>query len=643
MKSKNKNILTLVSGGLLLAALVTYLLNPSNPVRDFYLIVAAIIAGIPIAIKAVQALRLRAFSIDLLVTIAVVGALIIGEYTEAAVVSFLFLFGDYLEGRTLNKTRSALKSLMDMAPLEATILKDGNRITIPVEEVKVGDHVIVQPGARIPVDGQVLTGRSFINESAITGESVPVLKRRGDQVFSSTVSDDGYLEILAEKVGGDTTFSKIIELVEEAQETKAPTQKFMERFAAYYTPAILFLSILVGLFTQNTHLALTFLVIACPGALVISVPVSIVAGIGNGAKNGILFKGGDKMENLAKVDAVVFDKTGTLTQGKPMVTDIKTFGMGIEGVLKLAAEVEMASEHPLGKAIVEEAGELGLELDRKPSEVEILKGHGMRAKLESAQVYIGNLSGATKSELSIDEEVRTYMHRQQKKGTTPVLVAVDGEVRGIISIADRVRSKASTAVHQLRENGIERQIMLTGDNEAVARQVADKLGVDEFSAELLPDEKVNRIKGFKNSGHKVAMVGDGINDAPSIATADVGIAMGGTATDVTMQTADVILMSDNLDKLPYAIQLAKATVRNMKQNTAIALITVVFLLVGVLMNHIHLASGMLIHEISVIVVIVNAIRLVYFPNKYFGLRKSWSRLKEKLRTNERRSLSVGEF
>ncbi len=643
MKSKNKNILTLVSGGLLLAALVTYLLNPSNPVRDFYLIVAAIIAGIPIAIKAVQALRLRAFSIDLLVTIAVVGALIIGEYTEAAVVSFLFLFGDYLEGRTLNKTRSALKSLMDMAPLEATILKDGNRITIPVEEVKVGDHVIVQPGARIPVDGQVLTGRSFINESAITGESVPVLKRRGDQVFSSTVSDDGYLEILAEKVGGDTTFSKIIELVEEAQETKAPTQKFMERFAAYYTPAILFLSILVGLFTQNTHLALTFLVIACPGALVISVPVSIVAGIGNGAKNGILFKGGDKMENLAKVDAVVFDKTGTLTQGKPMVTDIKTFGMGIEGVLKLAAEVEMASEHPLGKAIVEEAGELGLELDRKPSEVEILKGHGMRAKLESAQVYIGNLSGATKSELSIDEEVRTYMHRQQKKGTTPVLVAVDGEVRGIISIADRVRSEASTAVHQLRENGIERQIMLTGDNEAVARQVADKLGVDEFSAELLPDEKVNRIKGFKNSGHKVAMVGDGINDAPSIATADVGIAMGGTATDVTMQTADVILMSDNLDKLPYAIQLAKATVRNMKQNTAIALITVVFLLVGVLMNHIHLASGMLIHEISVIVVIVNAIRLVYFPNKYFGLRKSWSRLKEKLGTNERRSLSVGEF
>lgn len=643
MKSKNKNILTLVSGGLLLAALVTYLLNPSNPVRDFYLIVAAIIAGIPIAIKAVQALRLRAFSIDLLVTIAVVGALIIGEYTEAAVVSFLFLFGDYLEGRTLNKTRSALKSLMDMAPLEATILKDGNRITIPVEEVKVGDHVIVQPGARIPVDGQVLTGRSFINESAITGESVPVLKRRGDQVFSSTVSDDGYLEILAEKVGGDTTFSKIIELVEEAQETKAPTQKFMERFAAFYTPAILILSILVGLFTQNTHLALTFLVIACPGALVISVPVSIVAGIGNGAKNGILFKGGDKMENLAKVDAVVFDKTGTLTQGKPMVTDIKTFGMGIEGVLKLAAEVEMASEHPLGKAIVEEAGELGLELDRKPSEVEILKGHGMRAKLESAQVYIGNLSGATKSELSIDEEVRTYMHRQQKKGTTPVLVAVDGEVRGIISIADRVRSEASTAVHQLRENGIERQIMLTGDNEAVARQVADKLGVDEFSAELLPDEKVNRIKGFKNSGHKVAMVGDGINDAPSIATADVGIAMGGTATDVTMQTADVILMSDNLDKLPYAIQLAKATVRNMKQNTAIALITVVFLLVGVLMNHIHLASGMLIHEISVIVVIVNAIRLVYFPNKYFGLRKSWSRLKEKLGTNERRSLSVGEF
>ena len=312
INTKTRNILTLVSGGLLLAALTVYLISPGSLAQDIILIVAAIFAGVPIAIKAFQALRMKAFSIDLLVTIAVVGAMIIGEYTEAAVVSFLFLFGHYLEGRTLQRTRASLKSLMDMAPLEATILKNGKRITIPAEEVQIGDHVIVQPGGRIPVDGKVITGQSLINQAAITGESVPVNKTKGDQVFSSTVSDNGYLEILAEKVGDDTTFAKIIELVEEAQETKAKTQKFMERFAAYYTPGIIVLSVIVGLITLNVHLALTFLVIACPGALVISVPVSIVAGIGNGAKNGILIKGGDRMEDLAKVNTLVFDKTGKI-------------------------------------------------------------------------------------------------------------------------------------------------------------------------------------------------------------------------------------------------------------------------------------------------------------------------------------------
>lgn len=300
MKTKIKNRLAVISGGFLLAALVTYLIRPGSLLQDSFLIIAAAVAGFPILLNAFQALRMKAFSIDMLVTIAVIGALIIGEYTEAAVVSFLFLFGHYLEGRSLDRTRTSLRSLMDMAPLEATILKGGKRITVPADEVEIGDHVIVQPGGRIPVDGKVISGQALINESAITGESVPVHKSTGDQVFSSTISDNGYLEISTEKIGRDTTFSKIIELVEEAQETKAKTQKFMERFAKYYTPGIIVLALLVWGVTQNAHMALTFLVIACPGALVISVPVSIVAGIGNGAKNGILIKGGDKMENLAK-------------------------------------------------------------------------------------------------------------------------------------------------------------------------------------------------------------------------------------------------------------------------------------------------------------------------------------------------------
>ena len=641
MKTRTKNILTFISGGLLTLALTTYLINPGSVIQDILLITASVIAGVPIAIKAFQALRMKAFSIDLLVTIAVVGAMIIGEYTESAVVTFLFLFGDYLEGRTLRKTRASLKSLMDMAPLEATVLKDGIRVTVPAGEVSIGDHVIVQPGGRIPVDGKVASGRSIVNEAAITGESVPVNKGEGDQVFSSTISDNGYLEIIAEKVGDDTTFSKIIELVEEAQETKAKTQKFMERFASYYTPGIIILSVLVWLITQNVHLALTFLVIACPGALVISVPVSIVAGIGNGAKNGILIKGGDKMENLAKVNAIVFDKTGTLTKGKPEITDIKAWGISEDELLRLAAEVEVASEHHLGKTIVKKAEENGLGLQHKPSDVEIMKGHGLRARLDSKRIYIGNKSGAEKLGISVEPAIDAYWSRQQEKGNTAVFVAIDKRIAGIISIADQIRDEALAAMKALRESGINHTVMLTGDNKSVTEKVAKQLGIDRVFAELLPEDKVEKVSACKEAGIKLAMVGDGINDAPAIATADIGIAMGGTATDVTMQTADVILMSDRLDKLPYAIQVAKATVRNMKQNTYFALATVMLLLVGVLTGNIHLASGMLIHEASVILVILNAVRLVRFPKYQFRLKSPTSKQKEY--ENSRRGHTVDEL
>lgn len=619
MRSNLKNILTFISGGLLLAALVTYLIHPGSILQSVLLIIASVVAGAPIMLKAFQTLRMKVFSIDLLVSIAVIGAMIIGEYTEAAVVTFLFLFGDYLEGQTLRKTRASLQSLIDMAPLEAMVLRDGRQLTIPAEEVEIGDLVIVQAGARIPVDGKVVSGQALVNEAAITGESVPMTKREGDQVFSSSISDNGYLEIIAEKVGDDTTFSKIIELVEEAQETKARTQKFMERFATYYTPGIVLLSVLVWVMTQDVHLALTFLVIACPGALVISVPVSIVAGIGNGARNGILIKGGDKMENLAKIKAIVFDKTGTLTKGKPEVTDIKTFGISERELLQLAAEVELMSEHHLGKTIVKRAADSGLELQKKPSQVEIMKGHGLRAMLDSENVYIGNRSGALKLGIEVDPSAEAFMLKQQEKGNTAVLVIVEKKVVGIISIADQIREEAPLALQQLRENGIQHLVMLTGDNKSLAQRTATQLGFDQVFAELLPQDKMEKVERCKASGAKLAMLGDGINDAPAIATADVGIAIGGTATDVTLQTADVILMSDKLDKLPYALQLAKATVRNMKQNTYFSLITVALLLVGVLTDTIHLASGMLIHELSVLLVILNAIRLVHFPRFRFHL------------------------
>jgi len=415
--------------------------------------------------------------------------------------------------------------------------------------------------------------------------------------------------------------------VEDAQEAKAKTQKFMERFATYYTPGIIVLSVLVALFTQNVLLALTFLVIACPGALVISVPVSIVAGIGNGAKNGILIKGGDKMENLAKVNALVFDKTGTLTKGKPEVTDIKAFGMPEEELLKLTAEVEVSSEHHLGKTIVKKAEEKGLGLVHKPSDVEIIKGHGLRAILDEDSVYVGNISGAKKFGIEINSDAENYMLQQQQKGKTAVLVARNKEIIGVISIADQIRDEAPLAMRHLQESGIDHLVMLTGDNQKVAEKVGGQLGINEIYAELLPEDKVEKVKELKRKGRNIAMVGDGINDAPAIATADVGIAMGGTATDVTMQTADIILMSDKIDKLPYAIELAKATTRNLKQNTTFALITVALLLVGVLMGDIHLASGMLIHEVSVLLVILNALRLVRFPK--YQLNSNILKIKKK--------------
>src|SRR5690625_2521592 len=352
--------------------------------KNTALIVATVVAGWSIAKKAIQSVMMKAFSIELLVTIAVVGALFIGEYVESAAVTFLFLFGAYLEVRSLEKTRSSLRTLMDMAPLEATVLKADDRFTLPVEEIEAGDRILIQSGEKVAIDGKVVSGQAHINEATITGESVPAGKEIDDQVFSGTIVDNGYIEVIAEKVGDDTAFSKIIELVEEAQEGKARTQKFLERIANVYTPGILILSVLVLIFSRNIELTLTPLVIACPGALVISAPVSLVSGIGNGARSGTLIKGGEVMENLAKIDAVVFDKTGTLTQGKPSVTSIKAFDMDEDALLKITAEAELISEHHLGQTIVKEAEERGIDLTNEAKDFAVEKGHGLYAKIGRA-------------------------------------------------------------------------------------------------------------------------------------------------------------------------------------------------------------------------------------------------------------------
>lgn len=615
MVNKYKNRITALTFLLLVIGFAAGAFNHAD-IKNILLILATIFAGVPIVMKAYQAIRMKVFSIELLVTIAVIGALFIGEYTESSIVTFLFLFGDYLEARTLEKTRSSLKELVDMAPQEATVLRDGNRVTIPVEDVTAGDIVVIRSGGKVPVDGKIVSGQASLNEAAVTGESVPSSKKEKDLVFSGTIVDHGYIEILAEKVGDETTFAKIIELVEEAQENKSKTEKFLNRFAGFYTPAVIVLSILVYLFSRDLHLAITFLVIACPGALVIGAPVSNVAGIGNGAKKGVLVKGGEVMDKFSKVDTIVFDKTGTLTKGKPEVTDIKSFSHYQENeLLKLVAQAEMISEHHLGQTIVQEAKARNLSLNHEPKEGKVIKGNGIIARIDGRKIVVGNRKLIKGENILLSKEIESYALERERLGNTAIFAAVDGLIAGVFSIADEIRDDAVEALAEMRRNGIKKMVMLTGDNRHTAEIVAGTLGLDGFHAELLPGDKVRYIHQLKAAGHIVAMAGDGINDAPAIATADIGLAMGEGGTDISMETADVVLMADKLMQLSHAYSLSKATIRNMKQNTFFAVFTVFVLLLGVLNGSVHLASGMFIHEASVLLVILNGMRLIKFNQK----------------------------
>ncbi len=609
---KQENKITLAAFILIAAGLILRFSSYTDA-GNAALIGATIIAMLPIGIKAYQAMRMKLFSIELLVTIAVIGALFIGEYVESSIVTFLFLFGSYLEVRTLERTRSSIKELTEMAPQEANlILADDSRKVIDVDDVVIGNRIAILPGGMIPVDGKVLSGEAEVNEAAVSGESIPVLKMNGDQVLSGTILDSGYLEIEAEKVGDDTTFSKIIELVEEAQDSKSNAERFLDRFAQYYTPGVLVLSIIVWFITRDLHLAITFLVIACPGALVIGAPVSNVAGIGNGAKNGSLIKGGEVIEKLSKVDTLVFDKTGTLTKGRPEVTDFKVFDGDEMKLTGLIGKLETASEHHLGRAIVEYAEKTADLSAYTMQQASGVKGRGIEGTINNHSIIAGNRKMLMENGIDMPESIEAYALEREKKGNTAVFAAVDSKLTAVISIADKIRDDAKEALETMRHNGIKHIVMLTGDNRHTAAAVAAELGIDEVHAELLPEDKVTHVKRLKEEGRMISMAGDGINDAPAIATADVGLAMGKGGTDISMETADVVLMADKLTQYAHALSLSKGTMRNMKQNIIIALVTVALLLVGVLMGGVNLAIGMFAHEASVLIVILNAMRLIKF-------------------------------
>jgi len=584
----------------------------------------ALVAGSDIAQRAWYSLRQRQVSIELLVTIAAGGALIIGEYWEAAAVTFLFLFGAYLEARTLNRTRQVLKGLLDLAPTTALVLRRDRQEEVLPHEVLLGETILVKPGAKIPVDGTVVDGRSAVDESAITGEPIPEEKVPGTIVFAGTVNQAGLLKVEATGVGADTTLARIIRRVEEAQEEKAPTQRFIESFARWYTPFIIGLSGVTYLITRDLELALTLLVIGCPGALVISTPVSVVAGIGRAAKRGILIKGGEYLENAGKITALALDKTGTLTEGRPTITDViallplPVYAGGTSlapvaeldqaQVLRWAAIAEAGSEHPLAQAI--SAAAQTDEFIPEANTFETITGRGVRATYRGHEIGVGTGDLMADMEIGVAPLAQNHLDALRADGKTAVLVALDGVVIGVLGIADRLRLDAPEMLRQLRASGLQKIIMLTGDDARTAQAIATEVGLTDVYADLLPEDKMSIIRRLQQDGHVVAMIGDGINDAPALAAADIGMAMGAAGTDVAIETADIALMSDDLLKVPEAIRLSKATLSNIHQNVGIALATVTLLLAGVLLGKVHMAGGMLVHEASVMIVILNGMRLL---------------------------------
>jgi Zn2+/Cd2+-exporting ATPase len=601
-----------VSGLLIaLSFLADRLLSSTLP-GDVAMVAAAVVAGAPIVVKAVNALRASVIGIDLLVGVASIGAVAIGQLWEAAAVTFLFAVGHALEAATLTRTRSALAALVAVAPDVAVVLRDGVQVEVPAAQVATGETVLVKNGAKVPVDGVVIGGTGALDEASITGESIPVEKSAGDRVFAGTVSAGGFLRVRATGVGADTTLARIIHRVEEAQDAKASTQLFMDRFSAWYTPAIMVLALVAGLVSGDIVLGLTLLVIGCPGALVISIPVSIVAGIGRAAKDGILIKGGEFLETSARISAVAVDKTGTLTRGRPQVTDVVVLDPDLDRaqVLTWAARAEAGSEHPLARTILDAATAEGLGVQGLPDHTMPFPGKGITATTDGHRILIGNLALLDQFGIADTTAAARTAEELAQAGRTPMIVALDDRVVGVVAVADEVRRDAARMVAQLHAAGVEKVVMLTGDTRLVAEAVGAATGVEEVRAGLLPEDKLEAILELQREGHTVAMVGDGVNDAPALATADIGVAMGAAGSAVAVETADIALMGDNLMRLPEAISLARRTVANMRQNIAIAVATVVFLLLGVLLGGVTMAIGMLVHEVSVLVVIVNAMRLL---------------------------------
>jgi len=556
--------------------------------------------------------------IELLMSVAAVAAFVLGQPAEALTLVFLYSISEALESYTEAKTRNAIKALMDLSPRFATVRRKGEEFEIPVEEIVLEDIFIVRPGQSIPTDGKVIRGSSSVNQAPVTGESIPVEKGLGDTVFAGTINEEGALEVEATKTFENNTLARIIHLVEEAQEEKGKSERFIRRFGTWYSPAVLALGVVIALvpafFDGGWWMwairATVFIVAAAPCALVISIPITMVSALGTGAHKGVLIKGGVYLEELSKVKVVALDKTGTITLGKPQVSDVISLRLMTENeVLKLAAAVERYSQHPLAKAIIGEAEERNIGLP-DAEEFHSLTSQGVVAAVEGRRIYVGSPSFYEQTFAMDIAQYHDRIDSLQKEGKTVALVGDEAEIYGAIAIRDGIRPNAKETLEALRKQGIQRIVMLTGDNAATASAIAREVGVDEFFPDLKPEDKSGKIRLLEQKYGRVLMVGDGVNDAPALALATVGVAMGAAGTDVAMETADVALMGDDLSRIPYALQLAHRTKRVVQQNLALSVIVIGALVVGSLSGAFTLPIAVLGHELSELVVIGSGLRLL---------------------------------
>jgi Zn2+/Cd2+-exporting ATPase len=613
--------LVLLSGAFLAFGLVTQLSSAPTVTWLSSYVVAVVLAGSQTARRAWMSVRAGHLDIHVLMMVAVAGAIALGEWAEGASVVFLFALAQVLEARAMERARGAIRALMDLAPAEALVRRAGSEVIVPVDEIAVGDLVIVRPGEKIPLDGLVDAGQSHVNQAPITGESLPVLKEPGDEVFGGAINGRGALEVTVTRLRGDSTLARIIHLVERAQAQRAPSQTFVDRFARVYTPIVLALACAIALlpplvlggagadWSTWIYRSLVLLVISCPCALVISTPVSIVSALAAAARKGVLIKGGARLERLAAVRCIAFDKTGTLTRGRLRVTDVVPLnGAAPVEALALAASLELRSEHPIAQAIVARAVADEVPLTRA-DRVQALPGLGAEGQVAARTVVVG-------SHRLVDERgwAGTTVDRATQAlaalGKSTVVVAADGAAIGVIGVTDEIRANARDTVAMLSQNGIEHVVLLTGDHELAARALADNVGISDYRAALLPEHKLAAVEELRSRFGALAMVGDGINDAPALAAADVGIAMGVAGTDAALETADVALMADELAKIPYALRLSRATVRNIRVNVGFSLVLKATFLALALTGNATLWMAVVADMGASLVVIGNALRLL---------------------------------